>query len=342
MATRLLILLLLAAAALMAVEVYHGQVVKFGNLTVVYSVYEIPAVRVELNGCVYYVVRGHDPKIVDMWRRTQKELAVFHNFTERWQREFEFKTWPLIAEELRSANYSGYLDFYYCCGPLVNRSVAERLSKSSRWVNRTVSLADAVNKTLRVAVLDVRGVYINVWQGFISVEAFTDPRRGLSQYAKVKGDLDSVFKAYKDLKLLAIINIKEAPAPSPYVVGLDLESVKEKLAGLKEAIFQAYRERGVDMNPIDVVTGIGAREGLYLVLIAPPNETDFLKALTEKSAKGLGACPNGSVVIFFKTGARELVGVSIPWHLAALEVVAIAAATSASVYVVKKKLTKPK
>ncbi|ACB40621.1 hypothetical protein [Pyrobaculum neutrophilum] len=341
MATRLLILLLLAAAVLTAVEVYHGQVVEFGNLTVVYSVYELPAVGVELNGCVYYVVRGHDPKVVDMWSRTQRELAEFYNFTERWRREFQYGTWPIIAEELRSANYSGYLDFYYCCGPLVNKSIAERLSKSSRWVNRTVSLADAVSKTLKAAGLDVGGVYINVWQGFISVEAFTDPRRGLSQYAKVRGDLDSVFKAYKD-KLLVIINIKEAPAPSPYVVGLDPESVRKKLARLKEAIFQAYREVGVDVNPIDVVTGIGAREGLYLVLIAPPNETHLLRALTERSVKELGICPNGSVVIFFKTGALKPVGVDIPWRLAALEAAAMATAISAAVYVVKKKLVKPK
>ncbi len=82
--------------------------------------------------------------------------------------------------------------------------------------------------------------------------------------------LNNILNKYRDLPLFIGMSIIEVPLPSPYIKGADDETVIERLGQLKRIIFKLYEEVGMSVDPRDVVTGISGRQGLVIMLIAPP------------------------------------------------------------------------
>ena len=328
--------MLLLTASLIGAA-FYGGVISYGNLTVAYEMYPEPAVEMWVDGCLYYVIRWRDPKVVEVADRAREKRAEVWKAKEEWRKRFMSGAWLAIAKELRAANYSGYLDFYYCCSPLENRTLAEGLSKASTWVNRTLRLIDEVSRELAAAGAEVAGVYVSVWEGFVGINVFADPGKGTGNLATVMR-LNNIFNKYRDLPLFIGMSIIEVPLPSPYIKGADDETVVERLGQLKRIIFKLYEEVGMSVDPRDVVTGISGRQGLVIMLIAPPDEMQFLKELTKRTKEMLGMCPNGSSIHFFKTGSLVLTGYSIAWHSVALKLAVVVAIALGAVYLARRYL----
>ncbi len=238
--------------------------------------------------------------------------------------------------ELEAANYTGAVDFYYCCNAMANRTIAERLSRASKWVNGTSALVEDVKTALAAAGIKVNAVYISAWSGEVNIDISQPPGKGMSALAKVKNQLREVFWKYRDLPLLVMIDISEAPPPSPYLVGAEGDEVGRRISALYKLVWRLYNESGISVTPKDFIVGISPGKGVAMILIAPPNETEFLKQLTERSIKDLGTCPNGSIIDLVKSGPLELIGYEVAWGFVVLEIAAIAAVAAIVVYIIRR------
>lgn len=90
---------------------------------------------------------------------------------------------------------------------------------------------------------------------------------------------------------------------------------------------------------IEVLIGIGLGRGLIMMLKTPPNESRFLKTLTEMATREFGTCPNGTLIEFAnEIRVESLIGVEIPWHLVILEAVALVATAFALIYLARRRI----
>lgn len=340
MVVRTLLVILLIAVALNAVFTYHDEIHRFGNLTVVYSLLGKPATEVRVGDCIYYVVRAYDPNIMKAFNEAVKKMGQTDKLVEKWQIKFASEVWPVIDGELRAGNYSGPLDFDYCCGAEAEKVVAMKLSKISKWVNNTLTLAEKVEKVLRESGAEVKSVYVSVGQGYRGIVASTRPGKGASHLANIKNSLDNVFKSYRNIPLLVLIDIHETAPPSPYIESADDEVLRERFVKLYGITLQIYNNSGMSVKPgIEVLIGIGPGRGLIMMLKTPPNESRFLKTLTEMATREFGTCPNGTLIEFAnEIRVESLIGVEIPWHLVILETVALVATASALIYLARRRI----
>ena len=337
MVVRFLLLLLISVTSA-AIFTYHSEVHRFGNLSVVYSLNGIPATEVRVDGCIYYVVRSYDPEVSRAFKEAVKKVGETNDVLEKWRIRFGLDVWPVIDMELRAANYSGPLDFVYCCDTGAEKITAVRLSKASRWVNKTLSLVEKVEGALKEAGAEVRSIYVSVSQGFAGVDVFVRPGKGAGLLAKVKNKLDNVFRSYGNTPFLLLINIHEAPPPSPYIKGIDEEELKERYVKLYKIILQIYEDIGMSVKPHDdVLIGIRPNKGIVMLLKAPPNEDNFLKTLTERTVKEFGTCPNGTIIELARDiRVEEPIGVEIPWGLVITETTALAVGATALIYLTRR------
>ncbi|MEM4897162.1 MAG: hypothetical protein QXT13_06950 [Pyrobaculum sp.] len=135
------------------------------------------------------------------------------------------------------------------------------------------------------------------------------------------------------MPLLVMIDISEAPPPSHYLVGAEGDEIDRRISALGKLVWRPYNESGVSVTPRDFSVGISPGRGVAMILIAPPNETEFLKRLTETSIKELGTCLNGSIIDFVKSGPLELIDYRIAWDFVTLEIAAIAVP---AVYIIRR------
>ncbi|MEM4439566.1 MAG: hypothetical protein QW794_01935 [Thermosphaera sp.] len=193
MASKSLLFLVLLAAVVFAAWTYHGEVHNFGNMTVVYSVFQRPAVEIKVDNSVYYVIRHYDPEVKKANKEAQEKIKLWYEFPEKWHEEFK-KVWREIEAELEAANYTGTADYYYCCGAVANRTTAERLSRASKWANRTSALIEDVKASLATAGIKVNVIFVSAWRRTVNIDISQPPGKDMSALAKVKDRLREVFK----------------------------------------------------------------------------------------------------------------------------------------------------
>ncbi len=316
------------SAEVLASPIQYTEMHNYGNLSIVYVVkwYNINKI-ININNCIYFIINlNNSSSIRYPYNASGPSLDYILG---RWSTEYINGQWPSIERELRSANYSGYLNFYY---KSLNETYPEALARASPDAFKMLELGYQIKSILKKNNITTSDdIYVDIHRGFLSITIFTDIGNGFKELTHVKHVLANISRLNTP-RSLAIVEISETPFPARYNVS--------ELVKLKQIILDIYREAGIPYDPSYLYTGIDGRGGLIMSgLLAPPNATEFLAQLTERSRQALGTCPNGSLVYFSrKIEVVYPAGYRISWRYAVLELAGLAMIIAGSAYLVIKAL----